>query len=434
MSIQLGVIADDFTGATDIASFMSDSGWKVVQFIEVPTSNNLCPPNADAVVIALKSRSIPAAEAIEQSLACLQWLKECAQARQIYFKYCSTFDSTPAGNIGQVSDALMSAAGVQQLVHCPALPQNKRTVVHAHLFVNGVLLNQSGMENHPLNPMRDADLRRVLAPQIHGAVGSLNLDAIQQGTLAIHQRLVALSAQGCNHVIADTLTPADLDQLALALAQQPLLAGGSGLGGALAKRFPSIFISGAASTLDAASTSGATKFAFPIKRKTVVLSGSCSAMTQQQVSTYCQQAAHFALDVGRCLEVNSGYINDIADWVMAHSCEALAPLVYATQPSDIIREIQQQYGEQQASLAVEAAFAGLANELLARGVNTFIVAGGETSGTVVKQLGVNMLEIGQSIAPGVPWVRDPQRGLMLALKSGNFGNEHFFVAAQEYTE
>ncbi len=157
----------------------------------------------------------------------------------------------------------------------------------------------------------------------------------------------------------------------------------------------------------------------------MVLSGSCSAMTQQQVSTYCQQAAHFALDVGRCLEVNSGYINDIADWVMAHSCEALAPLVYATQPSDIIREIQQQYGEQQASLAVEAAFAGLANELLARGVNTFIVAGGETSGTVVKQLGVNMLEIGQSIAPGVPWVRDPQRGLMLALKSGNFGNEHF---------
>lgn len=428
MSIQLGVIADDFTGATDIASFMSDNGWKVVQFIGVPTSNNLCPPNTDAVVIALKSRSIPAAEAIEQSLACLHWLKKCAQARQIYFKYCSTFDSTPAGNIGQVSDALMSAAGGQQLVHCPALPQNKRTVVHAHLFVNGVLLNQSGMENHPLNPMRDADLRRVLAPQIHGAVGSLSLEAIQQGTLAIHQRLVALSAQGCNHVIADTLTPADLDHLALALAQQPLLAGGSGLGGALAKRFPSIFMSGTAST------SGATKFAFPIKRKAVVLSGSCSAMTHRQVSTYRQRAAHLSLDVGRCIEADSGYINGIADWVMAHSSDALAPLVYATQLPDIIREIQQKYGEQQASTAVEAAFAGLANELLARGVNTFIVAGGETSGTVVKQLGVNMLEIGKSIAPGVPWVRDPQRGLMLALKSGNFGNEHFFVAAQEYAE
>lgn len=422
MSIQLGVIADDFTGATDIASFMSDNGWKVVQFIGVPSPENVCPADTDAVVISLKSRSIPAADAVAQSLACLQWLKESAQARQVYFKYCSTFDSTPAGNIGQVSDALMSAVGVQQLIHCPALPQNKRTVVHAHLFVNGVLLNQSGMENHPLNPMRDADLRRVLAPQVHGAVGSLNLETIQQGTPAIHQQLAALTTQGVSHVIADTLTPADLESLADALADRPLLAGGSGLGGALAKHRPSV------------AGSGAKVFTFPAEKKAVVLSGSCSAMTNRQVNAYCQLAAHFALDVGRCINLDAAYIREIADWVLAHISDDLAPLVYATQPPEIIRDIQQKYGEQQASAAVEETFARLATDLLGRGVNTFIVAGGETSGTVVKQLDVQTLEIGKSIAPGVPWVRDPQRGLMLALKSGNFGNEDFFVTAQEYAE
>lgn len=420
MSIQLGVIADDFTGATDIASFMSDNGWKVIQIIGEPSNDMACPTDVDAVVISLKSRSIPAEMAVKQSLACLQWLKETAQARQIYFKYCSTFDSTPEGNIGQVSDALMSACGVQQIVHCPALPQNLRTVIHAHLFVNGRLLNQSGMENHPINPMHEADLCRVLAPQVTGHVGSLNLAVIQQGGPAITQQLTALAQQGVNHVIADTLTACDLDSLAHALAGQPLLAGGSGLAGALAKYFPS------------QTTAAARTLTFPTQKKAVVLSGSCSVMTNRQVAHYRQHAAHLSLDVERCISADSAYIQQIADWVEQHLADRFAPLVSATQPPAEISAIQQHYGEQRASLAVEETFAQLTRQLLVRGVNIFIVAGGETSGTVVKQLDVKTLEIGKSIAPGVPWVRDVQHGLMMALKSGNFGNEDFFRLAQEY--
>ncbi|CNH50830.1 Hrp-dependent type III effector protein [Yersinia frederiksenii] len=421
MSIQLGVIADDFTGATDIASFMSDSGWKVVQIIGEPSIDAVCPADVDAVVISLKSRSIPAEIAVKQSLACLRWLKETAQARQIYFKYCSTFDSTAAGNIGQVSDALMAACGAQQVVHCPALPQNLRTVIHAHLFVNGRLLNQSGMENHPINPMRDANLCQVLAPQVKGHVGSLNLAVIQQGAAAITQRLAVLAGQGINHVIADTLTVHDLDHLAQALAQQPLLAGGSGLAGSLAKYLPS------------QTTAAARALTFPTQKKAVVLSGSCSVMTNRQVAHYRQFAAHFALDVERCIAADPAYIRQIADWVEQHLADSFAPLVSATQPPAEISVIQQQYGEQRASLAVEETFAQLTRQLLERGVNIFIVAGGETSGTVVNQLGVNILEIGKSIAPGVPWVRDAQLGLMMALKSGNFGNDDFFCLAQEYS-
>ncbi|HEY0207947.1 3-oxo-tetronate kinase [Acerihabitans sp.] len=422
MSIQLGVITDDFTGASDIASFMSDNGWRVVQFIGEPSPDAVCPRDADAVVISLKSRSAAVDVAVRQSLNCLRWLRETAAARQIYFKYCSTFDSTPRGNIGQVSDALMSALEVRQLVHCPALPQNLRTVIHGHLFVNGVLLNQSGMENHPINPMRDANLIRVLSPQIRGAAGSLDLAVIQQGAAAIERQLAALATRGIDHVIADTLTADDLDILAGALTDSPLLAGGSGLAGALAKRLPTI------------QKHATPAFSVPARQPAVVLAGSCSVMTNQQVAHYRQRAAHFMLDVALCIQAHESYITQVADWVEQHLADGLAPLVYATQPPEVIAQIQRQYGEQRASAAVEDAFARLTTQLLARGVTIFIVAGGETSGTVVKQLGVSQLEIGRSIAPGVPWVRDKERGLAMALKSGNFGTEDFFMSAQEYAE
>lgn len=420
MSIQLGVITDDFTGASDIASFMADNGWRVVQFIGEPAPDARCPTDVDAIVISLKSRSIPAAHAVRQSLDACRWLRETARARQVYFKYCSTFDSTPRGNIGQVSDGLMAAMGLRQVVHCPALPQNRRTVVHGHLFVNGVLLNQSGMENHPINPMRDADLPRVLAPQIQGRAASLNLAVIQQGAAAIKRQLAELANQGVNHVIADTLTTGDLAILADALAEQPLLAGGSGLAGALARRLPSVV------------NTELPAFAFPAPKRAVVLSGSCSVMTNRQVDFYRQHAAHLALDIGQCMAGRTPYLIQVADWVEQRLDDRYAPLVYATLPPAALADIQQRYGEGLASEAVEESFAQLTGLLLDRGVNIFIVAGGETSGTVVKQLGVDQLAIGRSIAPGVPWVRDTRRGLVMALKSGNFGAEDFFMLAQEY--
>lgn len=417
MVVTTGVIADDFTGATDIASFMAEQGWRVALLPGIPDVSQSWDEEVDAIVISLKSRSLPAPLAIEQSLRCCRWLRDKAGARQIYFKYCSTFDSTPAGNIGPVSDALMDALQAPLIVHCPALPQNGRTVVHGHLFVNGVLLNESGMEKHPLNPMTDANLQRLLAAQTPGPVGHLDLSIIQQGAEAITHALARHKAEGKRHLIVDALSNKDLQALALALEEYPLLAGGSGLGGALAAR--------------ASRQQGAARhYAFPHPLKTVVFSGSCSAMSNRQVALYKAEAAARLLNIARCLSDVESYTDELSLWAMSHISDPLAPLIYATQPPEALAHIQQEYGEQTASRAIEHAFARLAEKLRTAGVNRFIVAGGETSGTVVEALQVTRLNVGKAIAPGVPWVFSSE--LALALKSGNFGEEAFFFQAQEY--
>ena len=419
MSVHYGVIADDFTGATDIASFMANQGWRVVQTNGVPSQHDRCPDDVDVIVIALKSRALPINEAVTQSLAAAQWLKTCAQAEHFYFKYCSTFDSNSQGNIGPVSDALMHYLGANMLVHCPALPQNNRTVVHGHLFVAGVLLNQSGMENHPINPMRDARISRLLAPQTKGTIAELHFPVIKNGVAAIHEKLAEFQMQAINHVIVDTLDEDTLLTLAKALNDQVLLAGGSGLGGALAQ-YSAIHHEGRRAVLTLHREKGC-----------IILAGSCSLMTQQQVQSYKSQAAHISLDISRCVEHDKTYIDELVTWACSHQQDKLAPLIYATQPADVLREIQQQYGEQVASAAVENTFSELARQLSVQGFKTFIVAGGETSGTVVQSLQVNQLHIGPTIVPGVPWVEDRQQGFTLALKSGNFGDTQFFRTAQE---
>ena len=397
MAVTTGVIADDFTGATDIASFMAQQGWRVALLPGMPDTTQCWNEEVDAIVISLKSRSLPAEQAIAQSLSCARWLKQKAGVRQIYFKYCSTFDSTPTGNIGPVSDALMNDLRTPVIVHCPALPQNGRTVVHGHLFVNGVLLNESGMEKHPLNPMTDASLPRLLSAQTPGKVGCINLTTLRQGVEAVTDALAQLQAEGTRHVIVDTLDEADLTTLAQALHASPLLAGGSGLGGALAA------CTGTQQTMP--------PDAFPLPAKTVVFSGSCSAMSNR-------------------LSDSERYTDELCAWAMTHINDPFAPMIYATQPPDILQRIQQEYGEQTASQAIEHAFSRLSAKLQVAGVNTFIVAGGETSGTVVEALQVKRLSVGKAIAPGVPWVFSS--GLALALKSGNFGDEDFFFTAQEY--
>lgn len=416
MAVTTGVIADDFTGATDIASFMAEQGWRVALLPGMPDITQCWNEEVDAIVISLKSRALPAEQAVARSLACARWLRQNAGVRQLYFKYCSTFDSTPAGNIGPVSDALMNDIQAPLIVHCPALPQNGRTVVHGHLFVNGVLLNESGMEKHPLNPMTDASVPRLLAAQTASPVGHIALNTIRSGVEAVTYALARYQTEGTRHVIVDTLDGTDLHTLAQALQEYPLLAGGSGLGGALAA--------------NAGGHPVASPHRFPSPARAVVFSGSCSTMSNRQVNRYKALAASCLLDVARCLSDTESYSDELSTWAMAHISDPLAPLLYATQPPEALQRIQQEYGEQAASQAIERTFARLSAKLLAAGVNTFIVAGGETSGTVVEALQVKRLAVGRAIAPGVPWVFS--FGLALALKSGNFGDEDFFFTAQEY--
>ena len=421
MAVLTGVIADDFTGATDIASFMSEQGWRVALLPGIPGPADKWGEEADAIVISLKSRSLPADEACQQARQCYQWLRNQAGARQIYFKYCSTFDSTAEGNIGPVSDCLLQETDAPFVVHCPALPQNGRTVVHAHLFVNGLLLNESGMENHPLNPMTDANLVRLLAAQTATQIGRIDIAAVQSGPAAIAARLSHCEATGDKHIIIDTLTPDDLLNIAQAVQPLPLLAGGSGLGGALAAIIPG-------------TRNGIARNVFPSSRKTVILSGSCSSMTLRQVRAYQTRAAALALDIARCLSDEERYTDELTQWAMSQVHAPLAPLLFATLPPEQLTAIQQRYGDHVASQAVERTFARLTQKLHLAGVNTFIVAGGETSGTVVESLQVKRLTVGDAIAPGVPWVFTDDNSLALALKSGNFGDEDFFFKAQEYAQ
>ncbi|WP_237387972.1 3-oxo-tetronate kinase [Xenorhabdus sp. Sc-CR9] len=418
MAIKLGVIADDFTGATDIASFMVQSGWKVTQLLGIPNENTFVPYDIDAVVISLKIRSCSADEAVTQALKACQWLLHKASCQQLFFKYCSTFDSTSEGNIGPVTDALMDELQTDISLICPALPVNGRTVVFGHLFVNGQLLNESGMQNHPITPMKDANLLRLMEQQSKGMAGLVELKYIHQGKQAIRCQLELLRQRGIRYAVVDVLTMEDLLPIAQAASDMFLVTGGSGLGAALASHH-----SGQAL---AASTIGNTP---PSRgRRAIILSGSCSVMTNQQVMEYKKIAPSMLLNIGECIN-NPEYSNQLIDWVIQKSTDVFAPMLYATQPPKSLEMIQQRYGATKASNAVEQVFAEVVSKLSRNGFNTFIVAGGETSSRVVQSLGIQQLSIGAPIAPGVPWVHCLHTDYWLALKSGNFGSRNFFQHA-----
>ncbi len=415
----LGIIADDFTGATDVASMLVRAGMHTVQVLGVPESGL---PEADAVVIALKTRTIAPADAVAQSLAALAALR-AAGARQIYFKYCSTFDSTPQGNIGPVTDALMAALGTDFTIACPAFPENGRTVFRGHLFVGDVLLSDSGMRHHPLTPMTDANLVRVLQAQTRHAVGLLRHDGLDSGVPAARERISQLRSDGVKIAIADAVSNDHLLTLADACADLPLLTAGSGvalgLPAAYARR--GWFTPDAnAATLD------------PLHGPTAVVSGSCSEATNAQVAQW-QAAGRTAFQVDP-LALHQGRQN--ADALRAQATTALAQgpvLVYATAEPDSVRAVQAALGVHAAGALVEHALAQVAQGLVQAGVRRLVVAGGETSGAVVQALGVRQLRIGAPICPGVPWTQAtlPDGGdtVQLALKSGNFGGVDFFAQA-----
>ena len=420
----LGIIADDLTGASDIAGFVAKEGLDVIQFVGVPDSG--ANYDCDAAVVSLKSRSVPAKDAVRDSLAAFEWLRDRG-CKRFYFKYCSTFDSTPQGNIGPVTDALLDALKLDMTVVCPSLPVNGRTVRDGILYVNGTPLAETGMRHHPLNPMTDSNLVRLMEGQSRGKAGVVSLAAVDSGPQAVEERLAELRREGISYAVLDAETDSQLLVLASVLSDAPLLTGGSGLGWAVARRLASRN----SSRMRSAGPAG------PVAGKTIVLSGSCSEMTNRQTANYRDVAPEFKVDVAECLDNAGAYAAEAAAWV-DEACEALendgvkcnAPLINATVPPDELRTIQETYGAAEAAAAIETFFRIVAENLLEMGFVNFIVAGGETSGAVAAALGVKAFRIGPQIDPGVSWVEALDRRLGLAMKSGNFGDESFFLKAQ----
>ncbi len=405
----LGVIADDFTGASDIANTLARQGMATT-LLTTMTAGNLA--WADAGVVALKSRSIAPAEAISQSLAALAFLQGLG-CRQFVFKYCSTFDSTPDGNIGPVAEALANTLNTNRVICCPAFPAAGRTVYQGHLFVNGVLLSESGMEKHPLNPMTDSNIRRWLARQCKSPVGLIDHNTVRQGVAAIREKLASSQER---LLIADATTDDDLVGLGEAAAAARLVTGGSGIALGLARNFRA---------------SGELKqTARPFAGTTgpgVILAGSCSTATRAQIADYAAHAPAMKIST-ETLMAGGDPAPAVLDFVTRNFTNA--PLIYSADDPKQIEVMQRRYGQDTLARALDDLFGRLARELVGRGFTRIVVAGGETSGAVVSALRIATFEVGPEIAPGVPCllsVREPK--LAMALKSGNFGDARFFSKA-----
>ena len=416
----LGCIADDFTGATDLANNLVRAGMRVVQAIGVPVQ--ALDAQADAVVVALKSRTLPAREAVAQSLAALRWL-QAQGAQQIYFKYCSTFDSTPLGNIGPVTEALMDALGTDFTIATPAFPDNHRTVFKGYLFVGDVLLNESGMQNHPLTPMTDANLVRVLQGQCTGKVGLIDHQVVAQGASAIQARMAQLRSQGVRVAVVDAISNQDLMRLGPALHGMPLVTAGSGVAIGLPGNFG----------LAPSSTASALP---PAAGWQAVVSGSCSLATNRQVQAFIASGrpalAVDPLQIAARQAAGGDVVTDALAW--AQPLLAQGPvLVYSSADVQAVKAVQGQLGAEASGHLVEHTLAAIARGLVQLGVRQLVVAGGETSGACVQALGVTQMQIGPQIDPGVPWCHALSEvapdGLHLTLKSGNFGTVDFFSKA-----
>ncbi len=404
--MRLGCIGDDFTGSSDLANTLAKGGMRTVQYTGVP--DGPAGDNVDAGVVALKSRSIAPADAVAQSLAALEWLK-AQGCTQFFFKYCSTFDSTPDGNIGPVADALAEALDAHKVIICPAFPGTGRSVYQGHLFVNDTLLSESGMQNHPLTPMTDPDLRRWLAPQTRYAVGHVGAVDVFAGSDAIAAALAAQHEDGKRLVVVDAIRDEDLFEIGRAAAELPLITGGSGVALGLPANF--------------GCTAGTVAWT-PQPGKAIALSGSCSIATRAQVKRHA--ATNPAREI-KAAEVINGdlQVGEVVDWLLA--ADGL-PLVYSSADPETVIAVQEVFGREKASEALEGFFADVAVEAVAQGVTRVITAGGETSGAVVEGLKLNTMEIGPEIDPGVPALR-ARPDLVVALKSGNFGAEDFFEKA-----
>ncbi|MDE1947637.1 MAG: four-carbon acid sugar kinase family protein [Burkholderiales bacterium] len=422
----LGCIADDFTGATDLANNLVRAGMRTVQTIGVPEDAGSA-VDADAIVVALKSRTVAPGQAVAQSLQALRWL-QAQGVEQVYFKYCSTFDSTPAGNIGPVTDALLDAledrAGNGLTIACPAFPENQRTVFKGHLFVGDQLLGESGMRDHPLTPMTDSNLVRVMQAQTRHPVGLVAYDTVARGPQAIRERFAALQDEGVRIAIVDAVSNDDLMRIGIALKGMALVTAGSGIALGLPQNWPRL-VHGAGASL-------ANRLP-PATGLRAIVSGSCSLATNAQVLHFKHAGRPaFAIDP-LAIAAGDDVVGQALAWAGRHLADGPV-LIYATAAAADVKAVQAQLGVARAGEMVEQVLSHISVGLVERGVRQLVVAGGETSGAVVRELGVRQMLIGPQIDPGVPWtaVQSPASAdetLHVALKSGNFGSEDFFTKA-----
>lgn len=419
-NVFFGAIADDFTGATDLAAMLSRSGAPVslrlgAKGLEDEGANSLFE------VVALKCRTSPLEDAVRETRGALSWLKQQG-AQRFFWKYCSTFDCTSEGNIGPVAEALMNDLSTSQTIYCPAFPQNGRSIYMGHLYVGQQLLSDSPMRDHPLTPMRDSNLMRLLEPQVRHKVGLIAYSVVNAGADAVRQCLDDLAKEGVWHIITDAIDDTHLNVIAEACQSMPFLTGGS----ALAAPLPALYRSAGLIDFDARGP------AFPkTANAPLALSGSCSAMTRKQVAYFKERGPVMRLDPLE-LAKDGDALAKARDWLKEQPLERYK-LVYASAEPNEVAEVQAQLGREKAGQVVEEALSDLAAYALTLGVCRFIVAGGETSGAVVQKLDISKLDIGPEIASGVPWTFTTinNKSIAITLKSGNFGEESFFFDAVE---
>jgi uncharacterized protein YgbK (DUF1537 family) len=409
----LGAIADDFTGASDLANTLSKEGMATTQFIGVPAGRSAA--DCEAGVVALKTRSIDPKAAVEQSLAALEWLK-AQGCRQILFKYCSTFDSTPKGNIGPVAEALLAALDAEVAIVCPVFPATRRRLFMGHLFVGDRLLNESGMEKHPLNPMTDPDIRRWLRLQTKGDVGLVDAETVRAGSEAIAAALAKEAAAGRRLVVVDAISDDDLRAIGKAASAHRLITGGSGIALGLPENFRRQGL-----------LAGKTEEALRVGGRGVVLSGSCSPASRRQVAAYLADHPGLAVDPS---ELAAGTMTPARAIAWLEAQKDREPILYSTAEPEAVAAAQQAFGREAVARRIEGFFGEVATKLADAGVRRLVVGGGETSGAVVEALGIDRLRIGREIDPGVPvMVTDRSGPFGLVLKSGNFGGTDFFAKA-----
>ncbi|MFC8569766.1 3-oxo-tetronate kinase [Streptomyces sp. NPDC057245] len=419
MTLRIGCTADDFTGGTDVAAAFRRAGLRTALVFGVPDGATALPADCDAAVVALKSRSTPADEAVADSLAAQRWLWSQGAA-QVYFKYCSTFDSTAQGNIGPVADALMDAAGAAVTLHCPASPPNGRTVYQGHLFVHDQLLSDSPLRHHPLNPMTDSSLPRLLSAQTRHRVAVIDRPTVRRGADAVREALLAHEQAGVRHVIADALTDEDLAVLGAATLELPVVAGAAGLAEGIGHACP---------------TAGpVTAEPRPSEGRAAVLAGSCSARTLEQTAQFhAAGLPSLNLDV-LAAAAGRDVTGEALAWYEAQD-PALPVLIHASAAPEELAAVQAQLGVTESAAQVEELLGTLASQLVGRGVRRLLVAGGETSGAVTTALGVRAVLVGEEADPGVPWTyaATEHGDLALMLKSGNFGAPDLFTRALRTT-
>lgn len=422
MSARLGVIADDLTGACDVAAAMNALGVPTEIRLGVPRSADP-PPDADCVIVALRSRTAPASEAVADSVRSARMLQGWG-ARMLYQKYCSTFDSTDAGNIGPVADALVAELGDGAIsVGTPATPAVDRTMHRGHLFVGDRLLSESSLATHPLTPMRDPDLVRVLSRQTPNRVGLVPIEQVRRGAQAVSEAVSRLRADGARHLLVDAVLDEDLQVIADALADAEgvLVGGAAGLIAAIARGDAP----GRPATLHAVPAGGM-----------LIVSGSGSERTREQVAQHTGPV--FRLDVGALAEDAESAVVDALEFLAAlpqPTAPGGVPLVTATADPAEVARVQERWGRERTAALVEESLARIALAAVGgHGIRRILVAGGETSGAVAAALGVRTLRVRRTVAPGVAWTTATDgagRMLDLCLKSGNFGGADFFRTAWE---